>query len=104
MQAAKTNMRITRLALAALMVVAVALVLPGRAHADDLDGVPRTITGTCYIGETWMVGDQSFFAIPSFSGGLSGAVPSRSFGYACDARCCSQAVVSPFGQAARVVV
>ncbi|MBQ9041400.1 MAG: VaFE repeat-containing surface-anchored protein [Eggerthellaceae bacterium] len=79
MQVAKTSKRIARLALAALMVVAAALALPGRAHADDLDGVPRTITGTCYIGETWMVGDQSFFAIPSFSGGLSGAVPSTTF-------------------------
>jgi len=79
MQAAKTSKRIARFALAALMVVAAALALPGRAHADDLDGVPRTITGTCYIGETWMVGDQSFFAIPSFSGGLSGAVPSTTF-------------------------
>ena len=42
-------------------------------------GVPSTLSGTCYIGDTWMVGEQSFFAIPEFSGQLDGCVPCSTF-------------------------
>ena len=55
----------------------------GSAWADDLDDlpddVPRTVSGFCHIGATWMVGEDSFFTVPSFSGLLEGGTPSTTF-------------------------
>ena len=62
---------------------ALASALPARAWASPADeapdDVPRTATGTCYIGETWLEGESSFFTVPSFTGLLEGAWPSSSF-------------------------
>lgn len=53
---------------------------PARAWAIEApDDIPREVTGTCYIGETWLEGEQSFFTVPTFDGFLSGAVPSSTF-------------------------
>ena len=79
MQISKTSSRWALALVALLAATALAFAAPGRAHADAPDDVPRTIAGTCHIGETWMVGEQSFFAVPNFYGGLSGAVPSTTF-------------------------
>lgn len=67
-------------ACALAVLIASAFLQPARAFADEApDDVPRSVSGSCYIGETWMVGEQSFFTIPSFSGQLSGATPISSF-------------------------
>ncbi len=67
-------------ALAFAVACACALAQPLQAQADEAPAdVPRSASGSCYIGDTWMIGDQSFFTIPSFSGLLSGAVPASSF-------------------------
>lgn len=71
-------------AVAFAMIVAAAFACSGcfaeRAWAESAPaGVPQSVSGSCYIGSTWMVGDQSFFTVPSFYGQLEGAVPSSSF-------------------------
>ena len=79
MQTAKMNSRVVAVVLTIVATLALVLTLPARAFADAPADVPRTLTGTCHIGKTWMVGDQSFFSVPSFSGGLKNAVPSTAF-------------------------
>ena len=41
------------------------------AYADDLDGIPTSYSGTCHIGDTWEVGDQSYFNVSGFDADLS---------------------------------
>lgn len=66
-------MRILLAALIALTLIpASALLAPDEAYGVEIPNVGDTYYGSCYIEDTWYVGDESHFNVSSFSGELAG--------------------------------
>lgn len=42
------------------------------AYGADIPNVGDSFQGSCYIGDSWMVGDQSYFNVDGFTGELAG--------------------------------